>query len=66
MGGARDGHRIGQWIPLRRRRFISRQEFDATSRSAPAVDIAAFRDDQDAAVDHSAPPVSAQPEIDAG
>jgi hypothetical protein len=51
---------------LHRRRFISRQEFDAASRSAPAIDIEAFRGDQDAAADHSAPPGSAEPEIDAG
>lgn len=49
----RDGHRIGELIPLRhRRRFVPRQEFVATSRSAPAIDIAAFRADQDAVIDH--------------
>ena len=49
----RDGHRIGELIPLRhRRRFVPRQEFVATSRSAPAIDITAFRADQDAVIDH--------------
>jgi len=49
----RDGHRIGELIPLRRRRrFVSRQEFDAMSRTASSVDLDAFRADQDAAHDH--------------
>ena len=49
----RDGHRIGELIPLReRRRFVSRQEFSAMSRNAPAIDRGAFRADQDAALDH--------------
>ena len=51
----RDGHRIGELIPLRqRRRFVSRQEFIAMSGNAPAVDLDAFRADQDAALDHEA------------
>jgi antitoxin (DNA-binding transcriptional repressor) of toxin-antitoxin stability system len=51
----RDGHRIGELIPLRRhRRFVSRQEFAAMSRHAPAIDPVAFRADQDAAVDDRA------------
>lgn len=46
----RDGHRIGELIPLRRRRrFVSRQEFATMSRAAQAVDIDAFRADQEAA-----------------
>jgi hypothetical protein len=36
---------------LRRRRFVPRQEFAATSRGAAAIDIEAFRGDQDAASD---------------
>jgi antitoxin (DNA-binding transcriptional repressor) of toxin-antitoxin stability system len=49
----RDGHRIGELIPLRqRRRFVFRQDFVAMSRNAPAVDLDAFRADQDAALDH--------------
>jgi antitoxin (DNA-binding transcriptional repressor) of toxin-antitoxin stability system len=48
----RDGHRIGELIPLRqRRRFVSRPEFAAMSRNAPAVDLDSFRADQDAALD---------------
>ncbi len=49
----RDGHRIGELIPLRRRqRFISRQEFAIMSRAAPSIDLVAFRADQAAAHDH--------------
>lgn len=49
----RDGHRIGELIPLRRRRrFVSRQEFSAMSRNAPDVDLEVFRADQDVAADH--------------
>lgn len=48
----RDGHRIGELIPLRRkRRFVSRQEFAAMSRNAPAVSLEAFRADQQATMD---------------
>jgi len=48
----RDGHRIGELIPLRRRRrFVPRQEFAAMSRSAASVDAAAFRADQETAAD---------------
>jgi prevent-host-death family protein len=48
----RDGRRIGALIPLRhRRRFVSREEFGATSRNAPDADLDAFRADQKAA-DH--------------
>jgi prevent-host-death family protein len=51
----RDGHRIGELIPLRRRRrLVPRQEFTAMSRNAPAVDLDAFRADQEAALDHEA------------
>ena len=51
----RDGHRIGELIPLRqRRRFVPRQEFVAMSRNAPAVDLDAFTADQEAAFDHEA------------
>lgn len=49
----RDGHRIGELIPLRRRRrFVPRQEFAAMSQGAAAVDMGTFRADQDAALDH--------------
>jgi len=51
----RDGHRIGELIPLRRRRrFVTREEFAAMSRSAPALDLDAFRSDQEAALDQLA------------
>jgi prevent-host-death family protein len=51
----RDGHRIGELIPLRhRRRFVSRQEFADMSRNVPAIDPGASRADQDAAQDHQA------------
>ena len=52
----RDGHRIAEPIPLRRRRrFITRQEFTAISHNASAIDIETFRVDQDALADHEAP-----------
>jgi antitoxin (DNA-binding transcriptional repressor) of toxin-antitoxin stability system len=48
----RDGHHIGELIPLRqRRRFVPRQEFAAMSRGAASVDADAFRADQEAAAD---------------
>lgn len=51
----RDGHRIGELLPLRgRRRFVSRTEFAASSRSAPELDLDAFRRDQAAALDETA------------
>lgn len=50
----RDGHRIGELVPLRqRRRFVSRAEFAALSRTAPMVGAEAFRADQDAAADQA-------------
>jgi prevent-host-death family protein len=49
----RDGHRIGELVPLRhRRRFVPRREFAATSRSAPGMDIETLRADQEAAIDN--------------
>jgi len=51
----RDGHRIAELIPLRRRRrLVPREEFVAMSRNAPTVDLAAFRADQQAATDDEA------------
>ena len=51
----RDGHRIGELIPLRRRRrFVSRGEFAAMSHGAPDISLDVFRADQDAAVDQEA------------
>jgi prevent-host-death family protein len=50
----RDGHRIGELVPLRqRRRFVSRAEFAAMSRAAPMIDADAFRADQAAAADQA-------------
>ncbi|ELS53234.1 putative Prevent-host-death protein [Streptomyces viridochromogenes Tue57] len=47
----RDGHRVGELVPLRRRRrFVPRAEFAAMSRTAPDIALDAFRDDQDAVV----------------
>lgn len=52
----RDGRRIGELIPLRRRRrFVPRREFAALSRNAPGIDLDAFRADQDTALDHEVP-----------
>jgi len=49
----RDGHQIGELIPIRRRRqFVSRQEFAAMSGNAPTGNLDAFRADQDATADH--------------
>jgi antitoxin (DNA-binding transcriptional repressor) of toxin-antitoxin stability system len=49
----RDGHQIGELVPIRRRRkFVSRQEFAAMSRNAPGSSLDAFRSDQDASADH--------------
>ena len=49
----RDGHRIGELIPLRRRRrFVPRQEFAAMSGTAALADIGAFRADQDTSAGH--------------
>lgn len=43
----RDGHQIGELIPLRRRRrFVARDDFVAMSRNAAAIDVEAFRADQ--------------------
>jgi prevent-host-death family protein len=41
----RDGHQIGELIPIRRRRRF-------VSRHAPAGNLDAFRADQDATADH--------------
>jgi prevent-host-death family protein len=48
----RDGHKIGELIPLRRRRaFVSRREFATMSRGASTIDLDAFRADQDVSAD---------------
>ncbi|MFI5711631.1 type II toxin-antitoxin system Phd/YefM family antitoxin [Kribbella sp. NPDC051620] len=51
----RDGHRIGELIPLRgRRRFVPRGEFAAMSHSAPDIRLEDFRADQQADIDQEA------------
>lgn len=51
----RDGHQIGELIPLRRRRrFVPRSEFAVGSRGAPDINLETFRADQDAALDQDA------------
>lgn len=48
----RAGHRIGELVPVRPRpRFVSRADFARSSRSAPVIDLARFREDQDATWD---------------
>ncbi|WP_020388135.1 type II toxin-antitoxin system Phd/YefM family antitoxin [Kribbella catacumbae] len=48
----RDGHRIGELIPLRRRRrFVPRGEFAAMSRTAPDIRLEDFRAHQAADID---------------
>ncbi|GGX83299.1 hypothetical protein GCM10010358_42020 [Streptomyces minutiscleroticus] len=47
----RDGRPIGRLVPLRRRRFVSRQEFAAMSRAAPEIGLGTFRADQDTTAD---------------
>lgn len=51
----RDGHQIGELVPLRRRRtFLSRGEF-MTSAGTSVVDPERFRSDLDAAIDDDIP-----------
>jgi antitoxin (DNA-binding transcriptional repressor) of toxin-antitoxin stability system len=48
----RDGHQIGELIPLRRRRtFVPREEFLASAHGS-AIDPDRFRNDLDALVDN--------------
>jgi antitoxin (DNA-binding transcriptional repressor) of toxin-antitoxin stability system len=57
----RDGHRVGELIPLRRRRrFVPRAEFAAMSRTAPDISLDAFRSTwrRPASKAESAPPSS--------
>ena len=50
----RDGHSIGELVPLRqRRRFVSRAEFAAMSRAASVIDAETSRADKDAAADQA-------------
>ncbi|MFP8941235.1 type II toxin-antitoxin system prevent-host-death family antitoxin [Streptomyces fenghuangensis] len=51
----RDGHEIGELVPLRRRRrFVPRAEFAAMSRTAPDISLDAFRADQDRTAEQEA------------
>ncbi|MFI1954204.1 type II toxin-antitoxin system Phd/YefM family antitoxin [Streptomyces xinghaiensis] len=51
----RDGNRIGELIPLRRRRrFVPRGEFAAMSHAAPDISLDAFRSDQAATAEQEA------------
>ncbi|WP_344629470.1 type II toxin-antitoxin system prevent-host-death family antitoxin [Streptomyces glaucosporus] len=51
----RDGHEIGELVPLRRRRrFVPRGEFAAMSRTAPGISLESFRADQEHAADQEA------------
>lgn len=48
----RTGHLIGELVPLRNRpRFVSRADFARAFRRTPLIDLARFREDQDAAWD---------------
>ena len=43
----RNGVPVGELIPLRRRRFVPRENVVAAFAHAPAIDAAKFRDDLD-------------------
>lgn len=47
----RSGSPIGELIPLRPRRTVTREEFAARSANAPLIDPDRFRADRDALVD---------------
>lgn len=47
----RSGKPIGELIPLRRRREVTREQFAAMARTAPVIDAEQFRADLDAAID---------------
>lgn len=48
----RNGTPIGELIPLRRRRTVTREQFAAMSANAAAIDAERFRADLDAVVDN--------------
>ena len=48
----RSGNAIGELIPLRRRRTVTREEFAARSANAPVIDVERFRADLDAVTDN--------------
>lgn len=47
----RSGTPIGELVPLQRRRFVTREQFVATSENAPPIDVERFRSDLDAVID---------------
>ena len=47
----RNGIAIGELIPLRRRRKVTREQFAAMSENAPFIDAEQFRADLDAVID---------------
>ncbi|MPZ28168.1 MAG: type II toxin-antitoxin system prevent-host-death family antitoxin [Micromonosporaceae bacterium] len=49
----RNGTPVGELIPLRRHRTVTREHFAAVSANAPVIDAALFRADADRAGDRS-------------
>lgn len=47
----RNGTPIGELIPLRRNRVVTREQFAGVSANAPIMDAARFRADVDSAMD---------------
>ncbi|ROO62708.1 prevent-host-death family protein [Micromonospora sp. Llam0] len=47
----RNGTPIGELIPLRRHRVVTREQFADVSANAPVIDAARFRADADSAMD---------------
>jgi antitoxin (DNA-binding transcriptional repressor) of toxin-antitoxin stability system len=47
----RNGTPIGELIPLRRHRVVTRDQFAGVSANAPVIDAARFRADVDRAMD---------------
>lgn len=47
----RNGTPIGELIPLRRARVVTREHFAGVSANAPVMDVARFRADVDSALD---------------
>ncbi|QSB17243.1 prevent-host-death protein [Natronosporangium hydrolyticum] len=47
----RNGTPIGELIPLRRNRVVTREHFAGVSANAPVMDAARFRADLDSALD---------------
>ncbi|ROO59180.1 prevent-host-death family protein [Micromonospora sp. Llam0] len=48
----RNGTPIGELIPLRRHRVVTREQFAGVSANAPVIDAARFRTDLDSAMDN--------------